>query len=124
MPSPDVSAVIAKALSLCEPTKSEASKLTKIAQEAKRLVENRVASLDEVVDVIFGGSFAKGTWLRGDADIDIFVKIKPSVSVERFEVLGKSIGQEALKKHKPKLRYSDHPGNHADHQRSPGDQVC
>jgi tRNA nucleotidyltransferase (CCA-adding enzyme) len=109
MPSPDVSAVIAKALSLCEPTKSEASKLTKIAQEAKRLVENRVASLDEVVDVIFGGSFAKGTWLRGDADIDIFVKIKPSVSVERFEVLGKSIGQEALKKHKPKLRYSDHP---------------
>lgn len=109
MPSPDVSAVIAKALSLCEPTKSEASKLTKIAQEAKRLVESRVASLDEVVDVIFGGSFAKGTWLRGDADIDIFVKIKPSVSVERFEVLGKSIGQEALKKHKPKLRYSDHP---------------
>lgn len=109
MPSPDVSAVIAKALSLCEPTKSEASKLTKISQEAKRLVENRVSSLDEVVDVIFGGSFAKGTWLRGDADIDIFVKIKPSVSVERFEVLGKSIGQEALKKHKPKLRYSDHP---------------
>jgi tRNA nucleotidyltransferase (CCA-adding enzyme) len=109
MPSPDVSAVIAKALSLCEPTKSEASRLTKIAQEAKRLVESRVASLDEVVDVIFGGSFAKGTWLRGDADIDIFVKIKPSVSVERFEVLGKSIGQEALKKHKPKLRYSDHP---------------
>jgi tRNA nucleotidyltransferase (CCA-adding enzyme) len=109
MPSPDVSAVIAKALSLCEPTKSEASKLTKIAQEAKRLVENQVASLDEVIDVIFGGSFAKGTWLRGDADIDIFVKIKPSVSVERFEVLGKSIGQEALKKHKPKLRYSDHP---------------
>ena len=109
MPSPDVSAVIAKALSLCEPTKSEASKLTKIAQEAKRLVENRVASLDEAVDVIFGGTFAKGTWLRGDADIDIFVKIKPSVSVERFEVLGKSIGQEALKKHKPKLRYSDHP---------------
>ncbi len=109
MPSPDVSAVIAKALSLCEPTKSEASKLTKVAQEAKRLVESRVASLDEVVDVVFGGSFAKGTWLPGDADIDIFVKIKPSVSVERFEVLGKSIGQEALKKHKPKLRYSDHP---------------
>ncbi len=109
MPSPYVSAVIAKALSLCEPTKSEASKLTKVAQETKRLVESRVASLDEIVDVVFGGSFAKGTWLRGDADIDIFVKIKPSVSVERFEVLGKSIGQEALKKHKPKLRYSDHP---------------
>ena len=109
MPSPDVSSVIDKALSLCEPTKSEASKLTKVAQEAKRRVESRVASLDEVVDVVFGGSFAKGTWLPGDADIDIFVKIKPSVSVERFEVLGKSIGQEALKKHKPKLRYSDHP---------------
>lgn len=109
MPSPYVSAVIAKAVSLCEPTKSEASKLTKVAQETKRLVESRVASLDEVVDMVFGGSFAKGTWLRGDADIDIFVKIKPSVSVERFEVLGKSIGQEALKKHEPKLRYSDHP---------------
>jgi tRNA nucleotidyltransferase (CCA-adding enzyme) len=65
--------------------------------------------LDDVVDVVFGGSFAKGTWLPGHADIDIFVKIKPSVGIEKFEEMGREIGSEALKSYGPKLRYSDHP---------------
>ena len=37
--------------------------------------------------VVYGGSFAKGTWLRGDADVDIFVKVRQSVDEERFEKL-------------------------------------
>lgn len=104
-----ISAVVARALSLCEPSPSEESRITAVAKEAKALVDRHVASMSDVVGVEFGGSFAKGTWLRGDADIDIFFKVKPSVPVEKFEEMGKNVGHRALKGHRPRLRYSDHP---------------
>ncbi len=106
---PDSSTVIAKALHLCVPSHSEENRIAKTAQEAKALVAEYVARLDDVSDVVFGGSFAKGTWLPHHADIDIFVKIRPSVSLEKIEEMGREIGSVALKKYGPKLRYSDHP---------------
>ncbi len=104
-----VSAVVAKTLPLCEPSPSEERRITAVAQEGKALVDRHVAGMGEIVDVLFGGSFAKGTWLHGDADIDIFFEVKPSVAVEKFEELGRSVGKKALKGHEPRLRYSDHP---------------
>jgi tRNA nucleotidyltransferase (CCA-adding enzyme) len=106
---PDPTSVISKARTLCEPSRSEERKIATVAQEAKALVDSYVSRLDDVVDVVFGGSFAKGTWLPGHADIDIFVKIKPSVGIDKFERMGRDIGSEALKNFGPKLRYSDHP---------------
>lgn len=106
---PDPSTLISKVLPLCEPTHSQERRIAKVAQEAKTHVDSYVSQLDDVVDVVFGGSFAKGTWLPDHADIDIFVKIKPSVGIEKFEEMGREIGSEALKSYGPKLRYSDHP---------------
>ena len=106
---PDPTSVISKALTLCEPSRSKERKIATVAQEAKTLVDSYVSQLDDVVDVVFGGSFAKGTWLPGHADIDIFVKIKPSVGIDKFERMGREIGSKALKNFGPKLRYSDHP---------------
>lgn len=99
--------VLAEALALCNPTPAEVKKITAVAEETKRLVEGRATA--EVAGVMFGGSFAKGTWLRGDADVDIFIKVRPSVDEKRFEELGVEMGKAALKKHGPHLRYSDHP---------------
>ena len=59
--------------------------------------------------VIVGGSFAKGTGLESDTDIDFFVMIEPKVERKEFEELGKSVGFHALKKYKPYLRYAEHP---------------
>jgi tRNA nucleotidyltransferase (CCA-adding enzyme) len=99
--------ILARALLLCNPSPSEVKKIDAAAEEARRLVEGRTTP--EVRSVIFGGSYAKGTWLRGDADVDIFIKFSPSVDERRFEELGVGIGKGALKKYKPRLRYSDHP---------------
>jgi tRNA nucleotidyltransferase (CCA-adding enzyme) len=101
--------LISKLLPLCVPTHSQERRIAKIAQEVKAHIDRYVARLDDVIDVVFGGSFAKGTWLPDHADIDIFVKIKPSVDIERFEEMGIKIGSEALRRYGPKLRYSDHP---------------
>ena len=105
----DFSAIVSKALQLCEPTPAEQRKISLAAEKCKKLVEEQAAGIADIVKVLFGGSYAKGTWLRGDADIDVFIKIRPSVDLKRFEELGKKLGFEALKKYGPKLRYSDHP---------------
>jgi tRNA nucleotidyltransferase (CCA-adding enzyme) len=112
----DLGTIISKALPLCEPSQREERRIAAVAQEAKALVDSYIKELDYddddkdiVVDVEFGGSFAKGTWLANSADVDIFVKIKPSVDIRKFEELGREIGSTALAKYGPKLRYSDHP---------------
>ena len=99
--------IISKAMQLCQPSPSEIKKLTMVACKVKNLVTKY--SSPKIVEIVFGGSFAKGTWLKNDADIDIFVKLDASINNEEFEQLGKQIGLESLKMYKTRLRYSDHP---------------
>jgi tRNA nucleotidyltransferase (CCA-adding enzyme) len=106
---PDARGIISRALALCEPSDNQERKIGAVAEQAKALVDRYVTRIDDAVDVVLGGSFAKGTWLPDDADIDIFVKIKPSVPIEKFEEITREIGSETLKNYSPKLRYSDHP---------------
>ena len=101
--------ILARAAALCTPTAKEEARTAAVAEEAKILVEGQANDSKEIVGVVFGGSFAKGTWLRSDADVDIFIKIKPEVDEKRFEELGVGMGKKALKKFEPQLRYSDHP---------------
>jgi tRNA nucleotidyltransferase (CCA-adding enzyme) len=80
-----------------------------IADEAFTLVENQIKDYPEIVGLEFGGSYAKDTWLSKDADIDIFIKFKKSISDEKFTEISKKIGFESMKKYNPHVRYSEHP---------------
>jgi len=99
--------VFSKALKYCTPSIRELKRLTAIANETKELVSNY--SSPKILDVVLGGSFAKGTWLKGDADIDIFLKIDTSVNDKEFEKIAIQTGCQSLKKYKPYMRYSEHP---------------
>lgn len=103
----DISSIIAQALNQCKPSAKDVKYLTKIATETKELVS--CYRSPKIVDVVLGGSFAKGTWLKDEVDIDIFVKIDTSVTDKEFEQLGKEIGLQSLKGYETFLRYSDHP---------------
>ena len=98
---------IFKAIKLCKPTWVEAKRLKSVAEQTLRLVKSYQSP--KIVETVFGGSFAKGTWLKCDADIDIFVKIARSTSLEEFEGLGKQIGLKSLRQYRPHIRYSSHP---------------
>src|SRR5437867_5080918 len=89
------------------PTKSKQNELEKISKEIQKGIMN--FNDKRILKVIVGGSFAKGTWLEIDTDIDFFVMIEPTVERNEFEELGKSVGFHALKKYSPYLRYSEHP---------------
>lgn len=103
-----MSEVLKKALKFAEPTQSEIQKVEKVSQKALELVKD-ASSKFNVTDVILGGSYAKGTWLKGDVDIDVFVKVRDDVSEEEFEKIGRELGRFALKEYNPYLRYSEHP---------------
>ena len=91
------------------PTKTIEKSKSKIADLAFKLVENEIGKYPEVLGLEFGGSYAKGTWLSKDADVDIFVKFKKNTSEEKFEQISKKIGFDALKSYFPYVRYSEHP---------------
>ncbi|MFO1535527.1 MAG: CCA tRNA nucleotidyltransferase [Thermoplasmatota archaeon] len=53
------------------------------------------------------GSVAKGTWLRGSADVDLFLLLDPSVPESRLEQIALAVGPRVLEGcHK---RYAQHP---------------
>jgi tRNA nucleotidyltransferase (CCA-adding enzyme) len=102
-----LSKTLSKVIQWCEPSSSEIKKVNTIAENTKALISRY--NSPKIEGIVFGGSFAKGTWLKDDADIDIFVKIAASTSYQEFEELGKQIGFESLRKYKPRIRYSSHP---------------
>jgi tRNA nucleotidyltransferase (CCA-adding enzyme) len=99
--------ILSQIIKWCEPSSSETKKLKTIAEQTKALISRY--NSPKIVGIVFGGTFAKGTWLKDNADIDIFVKIAASTSFEEFEELAKQIGFETLRKYKPTVRYSSHP---------------
>ncbi len=101
--------IISKVAKSAVPTKTIEKSKKRIAELAYNLVEKEIKKFPEVIDLEFGGSFAKGTWLSKDADVDIFVRFKKSTSEEKFEQISKKIGFESLKKYSPYVRYSEHP---------------
>src|ERR671918_1048415 len=115
----DINSVISKALERCQPSPKEVQYLTEIADEAMSLLRQYNSPM--IADIVLGGSFAKGTWLKRKyirdnsvksdecTDIDIFIKIDVSLQDEEFDELAKKIGKHSLNKYNPRLRYSSHP---------------
>jgi tRNA nucleotidyltransferase (CCA-adding enzyme) len=101
--------ILDQAKKISIPTAKEEEKIKKISEFALELVKEQAAKFSEVLGVELGGSYAKGTWLSGEVDLDIFVKLKKDTDEKRFEAVGKEIGFNSLRKFKPYVRYSEHP---------------
>jgi tRNA nucleotidyltransferase (CCA-adding enzyme) len=99
--------VTSQALKYCQPSAKEVQKLTTITNQVLEVVRKYPSPL--LNEVVAGGSFAKGTWMKDDADLDIFVKIDPSIDKVEFEKLGKKVGLQSLKGYRTQMRYSEHP---------------
>ena len=83
--------------------------MSQVAKIAFNSVERQVSKYPEVIQIEFGGSYAKGTWLPEKTDIDIFLKFKKSTTEKKFVSIAKKIGFDSMKKFKPYVRYSEHP---------------
>jgi len=78
------------------PTADERQRLSTaaamLADRAQAAIDDR--NLD--ADVMQVGSTARGTWLAGDRDIDLFVRFPPELPREDLETYGLDIGHEVL----------------------------
>ena len=96
--------VLEQARNAVIPTRQEKEKMQALSNNLVELVKKEAAKYPEVTLVELGGSYAKGTWLKGKLDLDIFVKIKKETEEKQFEEIGKKIGFASMKKYKPYVR--------------------
>ncbi|MBP1955047.1 tRNA nucleotidyltransferase (CCA-adding enzyme) [Halarchaeum rubridurum] len=90
-----------------DPTAAERERLRTVAE---RLVERAEDAVDERgldADVVRVGSTARGTWVRGDRDIDVFVRFPPSLSRDELETHGLAVGNAVLPNGHEE--YAEHP---------------
>jgi tRNA nucleotidyltransferase (CCA-adding enzyme) len=99
--------IISKVKNTVIPSKSLEASKKKIADLAFSLVKDQLKKFPEVIDLEFGGSFAKGTWLSKNADVDIFIKFKKETSEEKFVEISRKIGFASMKKYNPEAKIKD-----------------
>lgn len=104
-----MASVLETAKELVTPSQSQEMKLARVTERIVKKTEMASKDFPQVREVIVGGSFAKGTWLPEEADIDIFVKISPEVDDSAFEEIGLKIGRAATKGYPSGKMYAQHP---------------
>ena len=88
------------------PTKKEIKEKQKVASEIIKKIKGMEG---KHVDVMLCGSNARGTELRGDNDLDIFVLFPEKLSREEFEKEGLRIGKNVFRGKKWEKAFSEHP---------------
>jgi len=94
-----------------KPTKKEKEKVTGFAKKLIKTI-NQIAKQKNIkAKATLVGSIAKGTWLAGEADIDIFIKFPLNTPQEKLKKDGLKLGYECIKtlKGRPEERYASHP---------------
>jgi len=85
------------------PGKDEIKKIRKIADKIIKEINK------EGYEAMLVGSAARGTFVSGENDIDIFVFFPEKTTREELEKKGVKLGKKILKKHKPTTHYAEHP---------------
>ena len=82
--------------------------LTK-AEEIRNSVDRECSKVGFPAEVRMEGSVAKDTWLRSNADVDIFMRVSPELTKEQLRNVCLPIARRALKPNKIVERYAEHP---------------
>jgi tRNA nucleotidyltransferase (CCA-adding enzyme) len=89
------------------PDPEERERLERAAADLLERTEWLAADLPVETDVLRVGSTARGTWLAGDRDIDVFVRFPPDLPREDLESYGLAVGREVLPD--GRAEYAEHP---------------
>jgi tRNA nucleotidyltransferase (CCA-adding enzyme) len=101
--------VLTDARRLVTPSKAEEEKLARVAKSLLGQTRQAASKYPETKGVLLGGSYAKGTWLPGLFDLDIFVRLDASIPDDRFERIGLEVGASATKGYPQGKKYAQHP---------------
>lgn len=79
-----------------DPDADERERLEAVADRILERAERAVDDLPVEADLLRVGSTARGTWISGDRDIDVFVRFPPDLDRAELERYGLRVGREVL----------------------------
>jgi len=91
------------------PTNLEREKMARLSREIREEIEAIFAGAGIVGTVSEQGSFARDTWLRGEADLDIFTRFSPSMERREWEERILPVIRKGLSRFRITERYAEHP---------------
>lgn len=99
--------VINEAVTLITPSEEEKKEAEEAEEELKKRLDKIIS---EPLQYRFLGSYARGTWLRGNLEIDVFILFPEETSLEELEEKGLELGKLVVDE--VELRYAAHPYVH------------
>jgi len=104
-----VEEVTREATRLVEPGLEERRRVDAVAREVLDRARSRAEESAHKPRVILGGSYARDTWLSGEADIDVFLLYDERLDEKEFRRGGLSLALRILEEFGPRVRYAEHP---------------
>jgi tRNA nucleotidyltransferase (CCA-adding enzyme) len=98
---------VAAARERVDPDAEERAALQRAAETVLERAREAAADLPVEADVVQVGSTARGTWLSGDRDVDVFVRFPPDLDRDALEEHGLAVGHAVLPDGREE--YAEHP---------------
>ncbi|WP_336136644.1 CCA tRNA nucleotidyltransferase [Natronomonas amylolytica] len=99
--------VLAEVRDRVVPDDDEREQLEAVVAELSDRAEAAIEELPVEADTRLVGSTARGTWLAGDRDVDLFVRFPPDLPREELEAYGLEVGHAVLPDGHEE--YAEHP---------------
>jgi tRNA nucleotidyltransferase (CCA-adding enzyme) len=103
----DLDSVLSRVRDRAIPNDTERARLRTVAAELTASAQSAIADLPVDADVVQVGSTARGTWVSGDRDIDLFVRFPADLGREALEEYGLAVGHAVLPDGHEE--YAEHP---------------
>lgn len=100
--------ILKKVLERVKPTEADEKLVRRVAEEIIHSVEAACKKLKIDARPMLVGSVARGTWLRDERDIDIFIMFPEGLSREDLERQGLAVAREVAGR-RGKERFAEHP---------------
>ncbi len=91
------------------PTNHEREKMVRLSKQLREEIGAIFARAGIVGSVSEQGSFARDTWLRGEADLDIFTRFSPNMERREWEEGVLPVIRKGLRRFQVTERYAEHP---------------
>jgi tRNA nucleotidyltransferase (CCA-adding enzyme) len=101
--------VCRKVLKKTVPSREEKRRVLELAEKLEEKVRIAAEEAGITAEVRVEGSVAKGTWLREEPDIDIFMQVPATLPREAFGKVCLEIARKATEGHEQIERFAEHP---------------
>lgn len=104
-----IKALTDRILEKITPKKEERAKVNALSHKIEQQIIDACLNENVVATVRVEGSVAKDTWVSGKPDIDVFIRLPPSIPRQKLGEIGLKIAKKAAGNAKKLERYAEHP---------------